>query len=87
MRFRLTWASVSYYSRENLEKLDLVKKAGFKTEHHKAEKEYKCYVYVDTIEELKKLDEVTGKHGLVIRWEGSPLLEYPKIDVYDDYME
>ena len=44
------------------------------------------YIQIDSLEELRRLDEVTGKNGLIIRWDDE-YKESHTITVYDDYVE
>lgn len=46
-------------------------------------------IEVTTAEDLKKLDEEYGEHGLILRFDQLTVedFEYPTIEIYDDYVE
>ena len=46
-------------------------------------------IEVTTVEDLKKLDEEYGEHGLILRFDPRTVedFEYPTIKIYDDYVE
>ena len=46
-------------------------------------------IEVTAVEDLKKLDEEYGEHGLILRFDRYTMSEseYPTIKIYDDYVE
>lgn len=62
--------------------------------HKASDWDFEEEIEVKTIEDLKKLDEEYGEHGLILRFDQLTFdqltleeFEYPTITIYDDYVE
>lgn len=57
--------------------------------HKASDWDFEEEIEVTTVEDLKKLDEEYGEHGLILRfdWRTVEDFEYPTIKIYDDYVE